>query len=177
MIHSIRKQLDESGIHCTLHYSGGNYTLIIAQGVCDFVDFVTFFNQKITITADNKEQATHSASLFCHDYMEEEDFPWIAETQEWLENRYVQLMLQLSEYYESNAELVNAENCLRKLVDRFPLTDEGWQALLKFYLRTDENAFIKIYPKYCKILKTEFNEKPFHFLEENYKKIKNKLNL
>ncbi|HEX2939299.1 MAG TPA: response regulator [Ruminiclostridium sp.] len=172
MIHSIRKQLDEFDINCTLHYSGGNYTLKIAPGVCDFVDFMTFANQKIIITADNKEKATQMVSIFCHDYMEEEDFPWIAETQEWLENRYVRLMLQLSEYYKNNAELSNAETCLRKLIDRFPLIDEGWQAMLDFYLSTDKSAFIKLYPKYCKMLKTEFDEKPSAFFEENYKKIK-----
>lgn len=175
MIHSIRKQLDVSGINCTLHYSGGNYMLKIAPGICDYVDFATFVNKEFIITAENEEQATRLASLFCHDYMEEEDFPWIAETQEWLANRYVHLILQLFEYYKNSAAFTNAENCLRRLVERLPFFDEGWQALLKFYLKTNINAFIKLYPKYCKILKTEFNEKPSEYFTENYRKLqKNK---
>lgn len=176
MIYNIRQRIDSLNVDCQLCYAGGRYVFKAAPGVCDYVDFVTFVYANLTVNAGNEAEAGRIASLFSDDYLKSEDFPWIAETQGWLENEYSRLMLQLSGYYAAKKDLGNAESCLKTLVQKIPLHESGWQALLRFYLDNGSRlAFLKGYEQYAKVLKGELSLAPEPFLTENYRKIRRQL--
>lgn len=176
MIHDLRQLFSELKINFEIRYSGGRYFCKIAPQVCDYVDFVTFVSTMPTFTHENEAQAMKIAESFCRDYLENEDYPWIAEVQQWLEKMYGLLLIRLSCYYEKSDRFDDANQCLKELVSKEPLIENGWHALLRLYLNNGNKlAFVKTYEKYAKILKSELFSKPEPDLTEYYKKFTKKL--
>lgn len=161
MIYNLRKTLNSAGVSCTIEYSGGNYILKTAPGFCDYVDFVRFIRENSTIKAENAAQAEHYLSSCGNSFLEGEDYPWMAETQGWLNRQYEKLALQIAVYFEQAEDYGSAARCLKRMVEKDSFCEELWRALLDLYIATGNRiAFVKYYEKYAKLLKNELHTEP-----------------
>lgn len=178
IIYKIRRMIDSLNIDSHLRYAGGGYLLEIGSGICDWVDFSIFAQEHRSVNAQNEADASQITGLYSGSYLEGDDFPWIAETQEWVDTQYACLMLQLSRYYAGNCDLLKAEHSLKMLTQNIPYFEKGWEALLRLYLDNENYlTFLRYYEKYAKALKKELIVKPEPFFTEYYKKIKRELKI
>lgn len=178
MIHHIRKQLKTLHASCTILYTDGKYTLHMPSHLCDYIDFMQCIQKLYTIGESNEAQALRLIRIFQCDYLEEDDFPWMQETQQYLETIYIRLVLRLAEYYRQYGQGGKERDCLFRLVERFPLSEDGWRSLLALHVENENKlAFIRTYEKYRKLLKTEFSIRPEDHFTQLYRQYKKELEL
>lgn len=160
-VYNIRNMLESFGIDRSLVLIKENYSLEIASGVCDYVDFVNFIANNLTIEASNILEAERLIGLYKGPYLEEDDYIWGLETREWLENQFEKLLFKVAAFYDSAGKMRKAEAALLRLLELNPLSEDGNQALLEMYLGYKKiEKYIRHYENYAKELKQELNISP-----------------
>ena len=160
-VYNLRNMLESFGIDRSLVEIKENYTLEMANGVCDYIDFVNFINNNPLLNVANVGEAKRIIELYKGSYLEEEDYIGAIDIREWLEERFESLLLKLANYYITLGKLQKAEQFLLRLVDKNPLAEDGNKALLQLYMsERDGDKYIKFYKKYVEVLNEELGAKP-----------------
>jgi len=165
-VYKVRSLLEGFGIARGLLDIRENYSLEIAEGLCDYVDFVRFVSSYGTLDQDNVAEAERIVTLYRGDFLEEEDYLWAFEMRDWLKREYEELLLQLAMFYISNNIPGKAEKNLKQLLQVNPLSDTGHHELLELYiLQKNHPKFRAHYENYKHILQEELELVP----EEKYR--------
>lgn len=147
--------------------------LVIAPGVCDYADFMTFARHKAVLSEKNIAEAAQMLDLCRGPYLEKETFDWAAESAREAEDEYERIALGLASYYALKKRTADAENILLGLLERNPLSDDGYSSLLDLYMRTsNREAYLFRYEEYARMLKKELRIKPQNLYREHYAALK-----
>lgn len=172
LVYNIRNMLESFGIDRSLVLIKENYTMEIARGVCDYVDFAEFITNNLTVDAANVSEAERLIGLYKGAYLEEDDYIWALETREWLDERFETLLVRLAAYYNSAGKLPKAEQALLRLLDKNPLSEQGNSALLDIYIAHRFNdKFVLHYLNYKRVMLEELGIEPEERFTAYYKRL------
>lgn len=152
-----------------------DYTLEVAPGICDYLDFMNFARENAVITQKNAFKAAKVLNLCSGAYLEGEDFEWALDTASAVETEYERIALGLAGIHSSAGRFKEAENVLLALILKNPLSEEGHTSLLDIYIKTQNGeAYLARYTEYNRILRRELDVIPSAIYSEHYYTIKNK---
>ena len=148
-------------------------TLVIAPGVCDFMDFMRFARENAVITEANASKAAWVLSQCRGPYLEKEDFEWLSESISEVEAEYERIALGLGSCHIAAGRLSEAEHVLTALLLRNALCEEAHTLLLDLTLQAGgRDTYLVRYEQYARILKKELRLKPNPRYCEQYERLK-----
>jgi two-component system, LytTR family, response regulator len=160
-VYKLRNLLDILDRERRLIRFSEDYTLQIMPGACDFTDFAGFARRNAVISDKNAVEAARALNLCTGEYLEGEDFPWVAEANYFVEAEYERLAIQLAGFHLAANRRPEAENILNALLLRNPISEEGYTLLLDLYMKNgDRAAFLVRYAEYAGMLRKELRVKP-----------------
>lgn len=152
---------------------GDDYSLEIAPGICDYIDFIKFAAQNPVITRNNAVAAARVLNLCQGGYLEDEDSPWAVDNAAFCEVEYERIALGLAGVHISAGGIREAESVLSKLLQKNPLSDEAYTLLLDIHMRSrDDGAYAARYLEYARMLMKEFGEEPASEYIRYYNKVR-----
>lgn len=171
--YKLRHAMEERGISRGSITLSGNYTLKVADGICDYIDFVKFTGRHPYIDKDNVEQAETVAELYQGAFLENEDYLWAEEIRTEAELRFESLLMEIAAFYRQIRKINRCEKALVTLLRYDRLSDQGNRALLNLYMETENlPKFREHFEDYRILLKEEFQTEPDRKFIEYYEKIK-----
>lgn len=173
----LRKQLSEFGIGRNKLLIKDNYTLELADGICDFVDFDRFFKKNLVVDDNNILETEKIINLYNGMFLDEEDYPWAYEMREYLDQKYEDTLLSIGNYYIEHLNIKNAEKAFLKILSTNPISYNANTQLLDLYINHKKTGlFAQHFIEYSKLLASEFGETPekrylqkFHILVQENK--------
>lgn len=170
--YKLRNLLTAVGIKENQLLISGNYILKAADGVCDYIDFIKFYNQTPLIDKENIEKAENIIKTYEGPYLQDEDYIWADEIRTQVELQYEKLILLMTDYYYEAFEYEKYEKILMTLIKYDPLNEKGYNILLNYLMKTEKHdKFIRFYKEYEKMLKEEFCLKPKSKFNNYYRNI------
>jgi len=147
--------------------------LIIAPGVCDFYDFISFARENAVITESNATEAERILSLYRGPYLERESLEWAFESANETETEYERIAIGLGSVYIAAGRLPEAERILTALLKRNALCEEAHTLLLDLTLQTgSRDTYLTRYEQYARLLKKELRQKPDARYRDHYERLK-----
>ena len=172
----VKNALREAGISQEQFLVREDFTLEIADGVCDILDFMRFVSNNPGINSGNIIQAEKIAGMVNGELFIEIDAIWITEKLERIMVLAEELFINMSVYYLSGGNPERAETVLLHLLALEPLSVQGYHRLLDLYMQTrDTLKYRSCFERYRKVAEKEYKERPLKFYEEYYKKCTEKL--
>lgn len=170
-LYRLRNTLEEIGASRGSITILKDHTLEVADGVCDYIDFVRLTDRLVCVDEENIAAAECAAALYTGDYLGSEDYEWADETRAEMEIRYEKLLLRIAAFYSSAHKERKCEKVLLTLLKTNPLSEEGNNALLDLYMRTgDATGFIRQYEDFERSLLEELSERPEQKYTDYYEK-------
>jgi len=171
--YKLRHTMEELGIDRESITLSGNYTLEVADGICDYIDFAKFTDRNPYIDQDNAVQAEAAAKLYQGPFLESEDYLWAEEARAEMELRFESLQMGIAAFYRQAGKISKCEKALVTLLKYNDLSEQGNRALLNLYIETKGlSKFREHYEKYRTLLKEELQIKPDRKFFDYYEKIK-----
>lgn len=135
--------------------------LRLAPGICDYTDFMDFAARTAVISMENAPEAEQMLNLCRGLFLEKENVEWALESSQDAELEYERISLGLGRVYAAAGRSLEAENALLRLLNRNPLSAEGYEALLSLYMKEDNTlSFTMRYEEFVRMLRKEFRIKP-----------------
>ena len=157
----IRSAFQEAGVRKDQFAILEDYTVRIADGSCDLVNFQRFINNTPTITTENIVRAESIAGFLNGDLLHDIDTPWATEIRERIMVQAEEFLINMSIYYLSGGLLEKAEATLLRLIQLNPVSEQGFLRLLDLYiLAGDRLKFCCCFERYREMIKKEFGEPP-----------------
>ncbi|ATW25614.1 response regulator [Candidatus Formimonas warabiya] len=164
-VYNLRNMLESFGVDRSHLLIRESYTLEVAPGICDYIDFVNFINTHAFLDAGNVQAAEHLIESYQGPFLGGEDYIWVMETWNWLDRRFEALLFQLSAYYQARGQNSGAERHLKRLLEINPWSEAAHQALLDLYMQPSKAArYCRQYEIYAQMLEKELQVEP----EEKY---------
>lgn len=170
-VYNLRNMLGSFGVDRSQLVIRENYTLEVAPGICDYVDFVNFVSTHASLDAESLQEAEHLIEIYQSPFLGENDYLWTVETQNWLDGHFEALLLQLSAYYLSLGQTREVERNLKRLLDVNPWSEAAHQSLLDLYMKAHKvSRYCRQYEIYARMLREELRIEP----DEKYKAFYNR---
>jgi two-component SAPR family response regulator len=151
---------------------GGDYSLTITRGVCDFTDFMAFARGNAAITDRNAAEAARALNLCRGPYLENEGCEWAQESAREVEAEYERIALGLAGCHAAAGRVPEAESILDAMLARNPISTEAYAALFDLYMSAgNRTAFRVRYQQYVRMLKKEYRVRPPARYREFYEHI------
>ncbi|MEA4933592.1 MAG: response regulator [Lawsonibacter sp.] len=167
----IRNALREAGVKKDTFAIQDDFSIKIADGVCDFVDFMRFNKENRIVTTENIAAAEEVVGTVNGELFDDLDTPWIAERREWVMVQTEELLINLSIFYLSNGHSEQAEAALLRLLSLNPVSEQCYHLLLDLYMRTrGPLKFRFCYERYREMAKKEFDVRPSKIYTDYYDK-------
>jgi two-component system LytT family response regulator len=155
-LYRLRNALAAAGIEKDKLLIRDDYSLVIPDGVCDFVDFRRFVSKNAAIDRDNLPEAEKICDSYSSGLLNDIDDVWVSEKREWAEIQAEKLLMKLSLHFISQRETNQAEKYLLRLLQLNPLAEQGYSVLLNLFSETGEQNKYRYYSnRYKKLLKDE----------------------
>ncbi|MCE5189136.1 MAG: response regulator [Eubacteriales bacterium] len=147
--------------------------LLIAPGVCDYIDFITFARQHASISRESAGDAARLLKECAAPFLVNEPYEWCVDNGEEVETEYERIALELGDCYIAENRLEEAASVLTALLARNPLSTDGYASLLRIFMKTGDRAsFATRYREYARMLKNEFSLKPEAVFRDFYATLK-----
>ena len=148
-------------------------SVVIDDGVCDYVDFIRFTEKNKLIDRSNVKTAISIIETINGELLSDIDAVWATEIRERMMVKAENLMIKTSIYcFEIEKKPFKAEKILLRLAENDPLSENGQLALLDLYIKTrDTEKYRFYYRSFAKMLDEEFGTKPSKKYSDYYEKI------
>lgn len=168
--YKLRNLLVDAGVQENQMQISGNYILKAADGICDYIDFVKFYNRTPFIDKENIEKSENIMNTYEGPYLQDEDYIWADEIRTQMELQYEKLVFLMSDYYYESGEFEKFEKILITLINYNQLNEKAYSRLLDYFIKTDkQDKYIKIYIEYEEMLRKELSIKPATRFHNYYK--------
>ncbi|NCB52650.1 MAG: response regulator [Clostridia bacterium] len=167
----IRNALREAGAGKDQFLIKDDFSVGMADGVCDMVDFQRFIRNNPGINAKNITRAEKVAELADAELLTDIDALWVTEKREWVIEKTEELLVNMSIFYLSGGLPGKAEAALLRLLALNSLSDSGYRRLLDLYIRTGNALKYRYaYEQYREMTVKEFGERLPKFYSDFYVK-------
>lgn len=160
-LHYVKKALLTSGVQASIQYERGSYRLDVKSLHCDYLEFCAFEDGRGTVNRENISSYEKAASLYTGEYLSGCDFDWAAGKRLLLEEQFIKLVLDISDYYTGVKMYPEAIKWLKKGLDHEPLHRELNYRLIEALWITHECIMAKkYYDLYCEGLAKRLRQEP-----------------
>ncbi len=136
----------------------GQYSLSVAEGVCDLTDYLRHARSIMTIDEGNVRLAERIAGLYAGTCFGEADYEWAEPLKASLDEAQELLLLRIAAFHESKNDLKRSEQALMTLVELNPWSEGGQTALLDLYINQRRPAqYKKAYEAFRQIMEDELD--------------------
>lgn len=134
----------------------GNCSIQVADGVCDFIDFMRFTKGNKVVDEASVHQAEKFIELYTGELFSDIDREWTNEARVWLEIQMEELIYKTALYYRKLTMFREAEKLLQKLIEINSQSVNGYETLMDLYIdMNNKDAYRITYKKYLKLMKEE----------------------
>lgn len=170
-MHRLRNALMEKNISKEQLLIRNDYSLRIADGVCDLIDYNRFAAKNVILYTQNIVSAISIAETFHGDFMSDIDTSWVTDFREHVLLQMEDLLMKIGLYYiETEKKTTKAEWYFSRVLKINAMSEAGYMALLDLYINTGNIAkFVHTYKAYSKLLEEEFASKPENRFLEFYR--------
>jgi len=167
----IRNAFREAGVGKDRFLIRDDFSVDIADEVCDIADFQAFLKNNLRITASNIGQAEKIANLLNGELLTEIDSLWVTEKRELVMSQAEELIINMSIFHLSAGFTEQAEAALLRVIFLNPVSEPGYSRLLDLYMRTGSVFKYRFcYERYCEMTEKEFGERPPKIYADFYAK-------
>jgi len=160
-LYNVRKALQQNGIQVPIEHSRGCYHLDTASIDCDYHRFLSLTNVPRVINDITITDYDEIAALYTGDYLEGNQFQWSERSRMMLKEKYIQLLLDMSEYYKFAGKQNRAAELLKTGLVHEPLhTDLNYRLVETLMVLKKRIAAVKYYDAYRRELKKELGLEP-----------------
>ncbi|KJS13866.1 MAG: hypothetical protein VR67_01995 [Peptococcaceae bacterium BRH_c8a] len=160
-LYNVRKALQQNGIQASIKHSRGCYCLEAASIDCDYHRFLSLTAAPTAINVLTISDYEALAALYTGDYLESNQFQWSQRSRMQLKEKYVQLVLDMAEYYKAVGEQDRAAELLKTGLKHEPLhTDLNYRLVETLMVAKKRIAAVKYYNAYRRELKNELGLEP-----------------
>jgi two-component system, LytTR family, response regulator len=158
----VRKALSNLGIEGLIQHNNGFYKVDIDKIRCDYYEFERLL--KITISPivdDGIHFLENVASMYGGEYLRERIYPWAEHMRMSLEQNYVDVLMQLCDFYLGLKKFPSAIEVLRQALKYHPSNERIHEQLIRFYLlMNDRITAMKQYDFLRRELKAVYGVEP-----------------
>jgi LuxR family maltose regulon positive regulatory protein len=159
--HYLRKTMSSVGIRDVLEHNRGYYRLRTDA----FVSELNVFEQEPeageVVQEGNIQAYEQAIALYTGGYMEDNDYGWAELRRSALENRYLELIIELNGYYMDGQSHSSAIKLLKKAIKHVPWSEAVHAALIRAHLAgRDRLSALKQYDALKRMLRREYREEP-----------------
>lgn len=167
-LHYVKKALLPFGIRVSIQYERGSYRLDVDNLDCDYLKFCKLQESKGTLGPDNISVHESAAVLYTGEYLSGWDYAWAEGKRLLLEEQYIGLVLEISEYYKRLDIYPDAIKWLKEGLLHEPLHRDLNYRLIEALLATHERVLAgKHYHCYRNGLLKSLKQEP----DEAFKKL------
>ncbi|MDF2659266.1 MAG: hypothetical protein K0Q94_2057 [Paenibacillus sp.] len=160
-VHYLRKNLKSKNIEGILQHSRGFYKIDASRIDCDYFELVRLSNDDVPVTDSNNAFYEEAARSYKGEYLKGNDYLWAEQIRSSLENEYVNILLQLHNYYISKQSFTSAVKVLKKAIACTPWNEDIHTKLIRLYvLMNDRTGAMKQYDALRRVLRAEFGAEP-----------------
>lgn len=161
-VYRLRKAFMEKSISKEQLLIRNDYSLRIADDVCDLIDYNRFAAKNAMLYTQNIDSAIRIADTFHGEFMIDIDTPWVTDFREHILLQMEDLLMKIGLYFiEAEKITTKAEWYFSRILKINALSEAGYIALLDLYMNTGNIAkFVHTYKVYSKLLEEEFACKP-----------------
>lgn len=162
-LHYVKKALILQGIEVPIEHDKGNYRLNIDGLDCDYCRFSESTTTTGMVQPNNILEYEEIAVLYRGDYLAGEEYAWSERKRQMLKERFILLLLQISEYYREGGEPEKSIFWLKQGLLREPLHREvNYRLIEALLLMNDRVSARKYYEMYQNDLKRKLKHGPDH---------------
>lgn len=156
-IYYIKRTLTSCGIEGLVKNIKGGYKLDTKKIDCDYYQFTSILSEPMKIDASNISKYEELLNVYCGGYFEGNFYTWAEEKNQKLGETYVNLLIDMADYYKSTGDYIQSINTLRKGLKADLLNRELNKTIIETYIdQKDKLAAIKHFDSYKRKLKLEF---------------------
>lgn len=160
-LHYVKKALLASGIQVSIQYDRGSYRLDVDSLDCDYLQFCAFESSREAVGLENICSYENAAALYAGEYLSGCNYDWAAGKRLLLEEQFIGLVLDISDYYAGTKMYPEAIKWLKKGLAHEPLHRELNYRLIEALWMSHEYAMAKKhYDLYCNGLARKLRQEP-----------------
>jgi len=160
-LYYVRKALLQKGIRVPIEHSRGCYRLDATSVDCDYHKFLSLVSAPRLINDITISDYEEIAALYQGDYLGGNQYQWPERSRMLLRDKYVQLLLDMAEYYKSAGKHSQAVELLKTGLGHEPLhTDLNYTLVETLMMLKKRIAAVKYYDAYKRELKKELGLEP-----------------
>lgn len=159
--HYLRKILSSVGVFDVLEHNRGYYRVRMDAFDSELLSFEQQPGASEPLLEDTRSAFEHAIAIYSGGYLEKNGYAWTEQRRSTLENRYLELVIELGSYY-MEAELYPAAiKLLKKAVKLVPWSESLHTTLIRAHLANrDRLSALKQYDALKRMLRREFREVP-----------------
>lgn len=171
-LYYVRKALLNSGIDAPIGHSRGSYLLKTDSIECDYRKFISLPAAPNSITDMNISEYEKTAVLYTGDYLKDNDFQWAIRNRIMLKEKYIQMILDMADYYKLGGEYKQLIELLKTGLKHEPLHTVMNYRLIETLIELNDciNA-AQYYKMYRQALKAELGLEPDAMFQKLFNKL------
>lgn len=159
--HYLRKSLSSVGVFDALEHNRGYYRIRMDTFDSDLQLFLQRPESGEPVREGNLSAFEHAVAIYSGGYLEKNGYGWAEQHRSALENRYLELLLELCRYYMEAELYPVAIKQLKKAIKHVPWSDNLHATLIRAHLANrDRLSALKQYDALKRMLRREYREEP-----------------
>lgn len=174
----LKKTCLEAGFPLDIVSRRGHYRFSLPDDChCDLREFENVADECVRMTGNSASEARNAAiAAYKGQLFAGKPYPWAEALRQGLERRFAALAKRQAEDLEAGGEGSRAVDTLLKLTNAVPYDEEGHEALLAMYLRTNNRpAFVLHYERVAKLFRDALGLEPGDSLRRLHEEMKRTL--
>ncbi len=167
-LHYVKKALLLYGIQIPIMYERGGYRFDTGGLTCDYLRFCDFVENAGAIEQENILEYERTAELYTGEYLSGWEYSWVEIKRQLLEEQYIGMLLDISEYYKGAGKCQKAAKWLKAGLLRGPLHRELNYRLIEVLLLANERMLAS---RYYEIYRNSLREKLKQEPDEEFRKL------
>lgn len=160
-LYYVRKELSKNGINVPIEHTRGSYRLHCDSIDCDYYTFISLLDSRPAISDLNISDYEKTVVLYSGDYLSSNDFPWALRNRLQLKEKYLQMLLDMADYYKSAQKHRQIMELLKTGLKYEPLhTALNYRLIETLVNLNDRITASKYYDLYRQGLKKELGLEP-----------------
>jgi two-component SAPR family response regulator len=160
-LYYMKKALLKNGFKIEVERNKDKYKLNMNSLYCDYFEFISFISSEKSIKENTIIRLEEAVNLYKGDYLKGNDYSWAERNRLYLKEKYINLVLKLSNIYNDLKENNKKFELLKIGLSFEPLHEELNAMLISSYIVSgDIYSAMKQYNLYRKKLKNELGIEP-----------------
>ncbi len=152
-LYRLRNTLAASGIGKDELLICDDYSIVLKDEICDFMEFCRFVSKTRVIDSSNSSDAERIISLYKGELFSDIGALWAESKRQWAAMQAEELIIKTVAYYVLCGQDRDAEKLLLILIEINPFAEQGYPLLLDLYIRAGDTVNYGFsYRRYAKIM-------------------------